>query len=794
MLHDKMNDPADAGTPTGSKEKASTKTGNTIAPEEHKVNSLPARLVALKFAAQGLEVFPAPPGEKKSHKSAANSGGAKWGKTTDPEDIRRDWEKWPTANIGIATGAASGFWVIDLDVRSGGLEAWVELSSQHLPLPKTVKVLTPTGGEHYWWLWPADTEVRNSAGAVGSGIDVRGEGGMVIAPPSIKPGVGAYTFAAGCAPWEVDIAPAPDWLVDLVKEKPEELTTIVLPVDGGLLQRQALGRMAERLIPTEVAKVVEAAPGMRNDTLSRVAFTLGGLAGYLTDDKVRDALLAATTDWDDIDKTRSTIARQLAAGAAEPLSLSVGLDDLLLSHEDMAQALVEDGWATDNCYCYNWGEFLAWNGNVWRSRSDGEAMREIRGFLRRSTREIDAVAVAEADRIRQKQEGGSNSPNAPRSTRKVFARASQLSERLGAVSYDNALETKMQSEVGVPASAFDKEPLLLGTPNGVVDLRTGQMRPGRRDEMISKMTSVTPAPEGSRSQVWEGFLRDAHPNDQPMWEFLQRLAGYCLTGLTREERFFFFFGNGRNGKGTFLETLLAVMGDYGKVAPAGLFLANSKLNTENFLSEVDGARMIWGSEIDPGRAWDEAFLKGITGGDDVTAKRLYRDPYSFKPQATLIIAGNTKPSFRGVDQAMRSRVALVPFAQCFADNPDYSLKETLRGVEAPAILRWAVDGARLYLESGLNVPETVEAASRDYMDREDVLLCFVEEQCVKAEGAWTPTQELFARYRVWCDHQNIKAWGQRTFTSAMEERGWERSRRGKWGLKGIRLHSDLGEA
>lgn len=740
---------------------------------------------ALEYAGRGMEVFPAPPGEKKSHKSEQHSG-TKWGKTTDADEIRRDWDKWPSANVGIATGAASGVWAIDLDVRGGGLEAWAALVAQHPPLPPTVTVETPTGGRHYWWRWPG-VEVRNSAGAVGPGIDVRGEGGMVIAPPSVKPGIGAYAFAPGLAPWEVAVAEAPGWLVALVKKKPAARPTVTADAEEGLLQRLAQRHMAEVRAEAEAAKLAEAAPGTRNDTLSRVAYTLGGLAHYLADDAARDMLLGAVADWDDPEKCRSTIDRQMAAGAAKPLTLTAELDDLLLSHEDMARALIEDGWAANNRWCPNWGEWLEWAGHHWRRRKcRDDAVKELRAFLSRAAREVATVAEADAERIRR---AAVNAPNAPRSTRRVHARGKQMADRLGAVAYDAALETKMRSEVGAAAADFDADPLLLGTPGGVVDLRTGRLRPGRRGDMISRVTGVEVAPEGARSEEWEKFLEAVFPGDAEMWEFLQRLAGYCLTGLTREERFFFFHGTGRNGKGTFLETLMTVMGDYATVAPSGLFLSNSNLNLENFLAGLDGARMIWGSEIDRGRMWNEALLKEISGGEPMTAMKKYRDSYTFHPQATLIIAGNTQPSFRGVsDTAMRSRVALVMFEQTFAGKEDRGLKARLKGPEAPAILRWAVDGARMYLKSGLPLPKSVQDASKEYMDDNDVLLCFVEDECERDEKAWTPTALLFERYRNWAHAQGIKAFGQRTITKMLKEQGWSVTKPdSKWGVKGLKL-------
>jgi Bifunctional DNA primase/polymerase, N-terminal/Primase C terminal 2 (PriCT-2)/AAA domain len=172
------------------------------------------RSAALAYAKMGWAVFPAPTsGEKKSLKSARRTkNGQPWGKTTDPDEIRSDYAKWKNANVGIATGAASKIWVLDLDVKEGvdGIRSLAALEQQYGGLPATLKAASPSGSVHYYWLWPADRSVHNSTSVIAPGIDVRGEGGMVLAPPSVRPGKGKYAWTSITPPVE-----APDWLLDL---------------------------------------------------------------------------------------------------------------------------------------------------------------------------------------------------------------------------------------------------------------------------------------------------------------------------------------------------------------------------------------------------------------------------------------------------------------------------------------------------------------------------------------------------------------------------------------------------
>jgi Bifunctional DNA primase/polymerase, N-terminal/Primase C terminal 2 (PriCT-2) len=172
---------------------------------------------AVDYAGRGWEIFPAPPGKKKSYKSAKHSGGRPWGKTKDPQEIKRDWARWPDANVGIATGSKSGFWVVEADTLKGhgvdGIASLKQLEAEHGALPETLMAESPSGSQHRYFKWPANVIIRNSASKIAPGVDVRGDGGMVIAPPSVKPGKGRYRWLNAH-----DLADAPKWLIELASE------------------------------------------------------------------------------------------------------------------------------------------------------------------------------------------------------------------------------------------------------------------------------------------------------------------------------------------------------------------------------------------------------------------------------------------------------------------------------------------------------------------------------------------------------------------------------------------------
>jgi Bifunctional DNA primase/polymerase, N-terminal/Primase C terminal 2 (PriCT-2) len=187
-------------------------------------------VAALEYAAMGREVFPAPPGTKKSYKSAQYSGGAQWGKTTDPEEIRKDFRNWPAANVAIVTGATSGIFVLEADTVEGhgvdGLASIKALEAEHGPFPETLKAVSPSGSEHYYFNHPGPgIKIKNSVSEIAPGVDVRGDGGMVIAPPSVKPGVGEYRWLN-----DMPVADAPAWLIEAAsKQKQAKRSSLRAP-------------------------------------------------------------------------------------------------------------------------------------------------------------------------------------------------------------------------------------------------------------------------------------------------------------------------------------------------------------------------------------------------------------------------------------------------------------------------------------------------------------------------------------------------------------------------------------
>lgn len=328
---------------------------------------------------------------------------------------------------------------------------------------------------------------------------------------------------------------------------------------------------------------------------------------------------------------------------------------------------------------------------------------------------------------------------------------------------------------------WDADPWLINTPGGVVDLRTGQMQPHRRENYHTKITAVAPGGECPR---WHAFLDQITSGDKQLQLYLQRLAGYALTGLTREHVFVFIYGPGGNGKSVFISTLAGILSGYAMTAPVETFIASQAERHPTDLAGLRGSRLVTAVETESGRRWAESKLKQLTGGDKIAARFMRQDFFEFTPQFKLIVAGNHRPGLRNIDEAIRRRLHLVPFGLVIPeDQRDDELLEKLRE-EWSAILAWAIEGASEWAGEGLNPPEAVRKATDDYFATEDSLGQWLADSCFDDRDdpeAWSSTAALFEDWKLWSERGGERPGNVKQFSQALAQRGYERRRKPKTG-------------
>jgi putative DNA primase/helicase len=386
--------------------------------------------------------------------------------------------------------------------------------------------------------------------------------------------------------------------------------------------------------------------------------------------------------------------------------------------DDALAQIFSERYGDDLRYTAAWDRWSIWNGHAWETDNTRMVLDLARGVCR----------------------GEGESCSDPKLARLVAsARTIAAVERLAQADNERHAATPDQ---------WDADPWVLNTPGGVVDLKTGAIRPPRREDYCTKTTAVAP---GGDYPLWRAFLARITDGNRELEAFLQRMCGYALTGVTREHALFFLYGTGANGKSKFVETISGAMGDYAKVAPIETFIDSKSQNHPTDVAGLRGARIVTAIETEEGRRWAESKVKTLTGGDRITARFMRQDFFEYTPQFKLVIAGNHKPGLRTVDEAIRRRFNLLPFTVTIPpEERDEELGEKLK-TEWPGILQWAIDGCLAWQRTGLNPPTAVTSATKEYFTEEDSLARWIEERTERKAGAWESTSALFADWKAWAE-------------------------------------------
>ena len=471
------------------------------------------------------------------------------------------------------------------------------------------------------------------------------------------------------------------------------------------------------LIAAEAEKVRRALTGGRNDQLNRSAFRLGQ-AGADPADARRALAGAALAAGLDPDETGKTLASGLGAGRANPKRSEPSEDDIALAFTALHRNTLR--------FDHDAGHWYEWDGTRWRPDNSHRAFTYSREIARQHGAAGKANFAAGVER---------------------FARA----DRGHAVNAD----------------LWDGDPMLLGTPGGTVDLRTGGFFDARPADYITKLAGCSP--EHGEPTRWLRFLDEALAGDQDAIRFLRLWMGYCLTGDTREHALIFLHGLAGTGKSVFLNTAAAILGDYAVTAAMETFTASKFDRHSTELAMLRGARLVTASETEEGRAWAEARIKQITGGDAITARFMRQDNFTFRPQFKLTIVGNHAPRLTNPDDAMRRRFNILGFNVKPA-APDLQLESRLKA-EHGRILAWAIAGCREWQAGGLVRPAAVQDATAEYFAGEDLMGQWLEERCTVRPGAFELPAKLYNDWRKYAEEHGEASGTAIAFGKKMAKRG-----------------------
>lgn len=342
----------------------------------------------------------------------------------------------------------------------------------------------------------------------------------------------------------------------------------------------------------------------------------------------------------------------------------------------------------------------------------------------------------------------------------------------------DAMVAEAAPYISVPPKMMDLDPLLLNVTNGTLRMEGScdELRPHARDDRLAKIMDVEFDPDAA-CPTFLRFLEEVQP-DADIRLFLQVWTGYCLTGVTTEQKLVFNYGEGGNGKSVFIDLIAKMMGPYAVSLPfASLLRDDRKRGAEATpdLARLPGARLVRASEPEKGSRFAEATIKAITGGEEITVRHLNHGFFDFVPQFKLTLSGNHKPAIRGQDRGIWRRFLLVPWEVNVPDaQQDKDLPAKL-WAERAGVLNWILDGVRIWLERGLVVPDSVRAATDEYRADSDPVGRFLTECVEAAPNESVQASVMYEAYKAWCSANAERVWTISTFGKALPERGMERS-------------------
>jgi putative DNA primase/helicase len=677
--------------------------------------------IAMEMVKRGIPVIPIPPRQKGTVlKNWPNLA------STDPAQI----EKWHQGNQHYNAGAVAkldGYWILDCDVPD--LHERIEKETGHT-FPDTFSVKSGKGMHFYFRHTAASRALKKNISAKDEQgntlFDAKINNGYVVAPGSVHPTGKQYEIVN-----DSDIVEASDCLVAWIEayNLHSEADEQQLGAEGGKVNEG--GR--DKFLFKEACKL--SAAGLSK---SNALTALNAINKEKCNPPMEEAVVRA--------KIESAFSYDKTTHAMTVESLIQNGD--LASSTDLGNArrLVK-AEGMNIRYCYKNKSWYLWDGEIWAKDETGGiqrlAKKTVKGILNEAL-DLDE----EQSKILVAHEHGSESE-----------------ARL------NSMVSLARSEEGVPIRLVDLDcnPMLFNCKNGTIDLNTGQVREHRRDDLISKLSSVEYDPVAQCS-TWLKFLDTITEGNEELSNYLQRCVGYSMTGVTCEDALFLLYGTGSNGK-------RFVFGDYSEVADFGSLVVSNNHSIRNDLAKLNGARFVTASESNSGKRLDEEVIKKLTGGDMITARYLYSDHFNFTPQFKLWLGTNHKPIIRGQDNGIWRRIRLIPFTVSIpTDEVDLHLTDKLK-LEAPGILKWALKGLADWQEDGLREPSVVYNATQEYRSEQDVLAHFLNTRCILEKDAKSKARDLYMLYKGWAEATGEHVMNERAFSNALKERGFEQGNR-----------------
>lgn len=719
-------------------------------------------------------------------------------------DIYEAWGARPWANLGVATGSPSGFFVLDIDPDHGGMATMAALVEKHGRPPATLTQRTGSGGWHYFFAMPADFDVRNTQQAAkkfgGPGLDVRGTGGQIVIAPSVS-GKGPYTLL------DAPIAPAPEWLLALLRPKTRQQTPEPAPAPAAPpappddRETARLTAYAKRAIELELGRLVECREkGWEgppwNATTYSVACNLLEIANADWTDLTPDTVEALMLTWAPQDdgfgeeairkclwSARQTVGDKARQQPPPPANRGVDLfapfggnrapgapyaaaphpRSVIRTWDDLGNAArIVDHLGDRLRYIATDKTWSVYDGRRWARDDSNGAVSLIQQVM--ANLEVLEAGLYDDEKIVDEKKGLTM-----RGLFVVWAGQQRMAARVDAAEKMARAHPSLQAR----PTDFDRDPMLLNCLNGVVDLRAGALVAHNPNLMLSQLAGVHFDPN-ARAPQWEAFLNRVMPD--PLEQgYLRRAAGYSITGDIGEAAMFIHTGVGANGKSQWLIAMQLVLGDYNQIVPRTTMLVKSGDSIPTDVARMVGKRFLQSSETAAGKRLDEETVKSLTGGEANVARHLYGKEFEFTPTGKIHYVTNHLPRLTDAESIWR-RLHLFSWRVVIPkDQQVKNLGRLLARDEGPGILNWLVAGCLEWQQFGLGQPASAYNDLVRYRTESDELGEFLTDYIRPTSGGRASMRVIYAAYVQWVSLSGLgnKALSRQTLSMAMKERGYE---------------------
>lgn len=652
----------------------------------------------------------------------------------DCEQAEKLFKPHPGCNLAVATGKVSGIFVLDIDIKkeTKGDESLIELTKKYTPLPNTILAKTWSGGFHYYFNYPHDIIIKNKAG-IQPGIDIRGDGGYVVAPPSVIEG---KTYEWINHPDKTNIADAPEWLIQLIIEhKP----VIDLSAENGGVIREN-----------------------RNDTLMYMGVGLRRM-GW-NGERINELLQETNTlrCKPPLSDTEVTKISKSVARYAKKTELKKPLTDVY------SAKFFTDVHGKNIRHCDALGGWFIWTDTHWAKDDSYEIM---------------TLAKNVAKKMREQ---GINQED-----KHLIKHGVKTESR---AKLDAMVALAKSNNVAVPSEQFDQDHYVINCQNGTLHLNSQELVSHTKTDYCTKMTLVAYLPE-AKAIRWTRFLEEIFwTNGKPDYgliRYMQKAIGYSLSGSVEEQCIFILYGTGSNGKSTFLKHIYKVLGNYAISTPASTLMEKYGDTIPNDIARLKGIRFVTTIESSQSRQLADSVVKLLTGDDPISARFLHREYFDFFATFKIFLATNHKPIPKGTDEGIWRRLITIPFDRMIAEEErDPLLDDTLRS-EYEGIFAWAVEGYRLWKKEGLETTSRIEEMKKEYRNDSDVIGQFIGEECLCGAGMTVSAGDLQREVGHWCKDSGIRTIKRSVLNSYLfdkkfyKEQGTMGSNKGRYVWHGI---------